>query len=1392
MANLVSVPSVIGVPVVVKKVSNDWVISFYEEFESLIFSQNDLRPEVRSLIDFTLAQNPGKGFRREVVINAFPLLCAVRPEEKCLYIGTRRLSRELALLKLHDVAPVLNDQEVDKHFFKLKEHIEKISSLSSVSFPSEIEWVTATQKLPSFLKKEEWNDVSDETQLILKQLVKKVGEYNSSLFEKVSDYGLTLVAQYDLIRVHLLKFLALLPSLDHDRSGSEVKRNLLESLRRLKADSELLTQNKKRGSRTLPFYLSFAFSLTAFISTYLPAQLLASIVRYFVRAMARRFIAGESISSSHKTLRDLRHSRREATLDQLGELVVSSKEADEYFEKVLQLIHGMKQHIPKGEKNSAGIFNAHVSIKVSALSHDFKPQAFEATYAKVAPRLKRILMEAEREDVFINVDAEHYHYRDLVLQIFAKVLRETPELKNYAQTGIVVQAYLRDGASHLNDVISLAKSRNIRMPIRLVKGAYWDAETIEGEAHQFTPPQFLNKEESDLHFRQLVHMGLENSQWIQLAVASHNLQDHAFCEALRKLRFPNAPMIEHQCLHMTYEALSHGLANMGWPTRNYMPIGNLLVGMAYLVRRIMENSSQVGILSIMRSHQKSAGLISPVEVHLQKKNTSSLNLDSFVTQLKSDFSPVRPLRLFLNHELASLETEVSALEKHFEEKQSEWLKSQHTKVYCSSRPELIIGTYQENSAEDALKAITDAEGALASNWWSKQSLCLYRVSILLKAADLMLLRRNKLAALMMYEAGKTRTEALGDVDEAIDFINYYARQEIQLQLGQQKLTNRGVFGVIAPWNFPLAIPCGMTVAPLLAGNAVVLKPAEQTPLVGQELYNILIEAGVPQGILTLIQGDGEVVGAPLVKHNRVAGIVFTGSKGVGQWIYREAGGKILNHYHHQFPMQKKIITEMGGKNAIIVTNNCELDETISGILYAAFAHAGQKCSAASRIIVHREVKEALVLRLKEAVRDLKVGSSLDPATSVNPLATENDQARVRKIVEEAKDEVIRHKGTILIDRSFERLAGFCVGPVVLEIPTHQALKKDSWAQKEIFGPVIHVIEFDSLMEAVELFNSTEYALTGGVYSQSQDDIDFLLRFLRAGNIYINRPNTGARVAIEPFGGFKLSGTGPKAGGSDYLPQFHFPLSNLEVHPHQSKFSPSSGYKLHVPRPSLISVAGRLSRFGNFSSDFMNQYELFMGVINEREKAELLQFINWTKEHLNNYLNSKHLNHVIPGQLSYNDKSLVKEAGLFVTVSAQPSFKSVCYMMGALALGTGLSIACTTAESYSTWKGILDLAWKAGFSKTNLDISLVSAHDVSELLAEPGYSFVYAGHFQNYQQELYANILGGKSLQTNMRLILSENDGQLLLSPSSVLDLFVWTRSMAVNTMRHGAPLELNT
>ncbi|MFL5784459.1 MAG: hypothetical protein ACJ76H_07625, partial [Bacteriovoracaceae bacterium] len=269
------------------------------------------------------------------------------------------------------------------------------------------------------------------------------------------------------------------------------------------------------------------------------------------------------------------------------------------------------------------------------------------------------------------------------------------------------------------------------------------------------------------------------------------------------------------------------------------------------------------------------------------------------------------------------------------------------------------------------------------------------------------------------------------------------------------------------------------------------------------------------------------------------------------------------------------------------------------------------------------------------------------------------------------------------------------------------------------------------------------------------------------------------------------GTGPKAGGIEYMREFHFPLIHQDQRFGEVKWAQDSGYTLNTPRPSLISIKGRISRFEIFSLDFMEKYELFMGSVSEKDKREIMNFIKWVKENLEDYLNGRHLNFVIPGQLSYNDKSLIKEAGLFVTVSPRPSVRALQYFLGALALGSGISVVALTAEAYDTWKSILDIAWKSGFSKSNLDVAMMSPEALQKLMRSPHYSFIWAGSYVKMHGEVYQHVFDGEALQKDMRKILSEADGVTLTDPQMILDQLVWTRSLAINTMRHGAPLELN-
>ncbi len=1370
-------------PLVSRDVDGGWVLVCPADYETLVCPDGALAAPLRELIAFATDTRAAHGFRRDVGLQGFPVLVGVFPGEKRLLVGSRRLSRELTLLDGLEAAG-----ESDP---ALREHVEAMGRLDPRHFPSEWQWVTWKERLADWTREDQWADVEELAREKLRHLVKHVQQYQPSLFERVSDWGLGLTAQFALIRIHLLKFLALLPSLDHDKNGHEVKRNLIESLRRLQDDHEKLRRQGARQAATRPLPRPYAMGLgfALQVARFLPAGLLALLVRGAVKKMAKRFIAGESIASSDRTLHSLHNSRREATLDQLGELVVSEDEADEYLKRVLAIVHGLKVHVSPGEKNAAGIPKAHVSIKVSALASDFKPQAFEATYTLVAPRLRKILVEARREQVFVNIDAEHYHYRDLVLALYRRVLLETPELHGWEGTGIVVQAYLRDGAGHLRDVVALARERGVRMPIRLVKGAYWDAETIEAEVHSHHAPQFLNKEETDLHFRQLVELALAHPAQIQLAVGSHNLQDHCFAEALRQLRHPQAPVIEHQCLHMTYEALSHGLAKMGWPTRNYMPIGNLLVGMAYLVRRIMENSSQVGVLTIMRSHNKKEALASPAKIHQEKRAQGQLVRDDLEARLDSGFKNCTPARLYVASERESFTRALAQRLALYRSKQAEW-RGQAGAVVCSSDPELVVGVLAENTAAEAEASLErSARGFREGDGWSELPL-VRRLAPLLRAADLMWRQRDDLAAHIVLEAGKTWGEALGDVDEAIDFINFYCREELRLTREEAGLIPRGPVAVIAPWNFPLAIPCGMTVGALVAGNPVILKPAEQTPLVAHMFAELLWEAGVPRSALQFLHGEGEKVGAPLVQHPAVAGVVFTGSKGVGQWIYRNAAGRFLEHPRAGRSLPKRVVAEMGGKNAIVVTNNCEQDETVSGILYSAFGHAGQKCSACSRVLVDAQVKDSLLKRLVKAVEDLEAGAATDPKVAVNPLITQADQQRVREAVRSAREEAEKHGGKVWVDRSEEDLPGWTVGPVVIELPASRARSAESWAQREIFGPVVHVVPCQGLEEMVEVFNGTEYGLTGGVYGQSQDDIDALVSRLRCGNLYVNRPNTGARVAIEPFGGFKLSGTGPKAGGRDYLRAFH---ASAEKAPSTESvaWEAGSGYQFSVPRTSQLSAAGRLARLQKCGQGVLERFEATFHRVGEGDKRALADYLRWLQGNLLSHMQAPHPNLRIPGQLSYDAKDLPREAVLLVMGAPVPRLAGVFHLLSALAAGSGVAVVCTNQASWSAWKQLVEIAWLSGFSRQNLEIYLMGEGEVQLALRRPELESVYAEGGAAFAEKVFGMALDPAGLTQHMRALHFDGEHPSFQRPSDWLSLYLVTRSFAVNTMRHGAPLDLS-
>ncbi len=1370
-------------------IKEGWTLYFYNEFTSIICDNKaQINDHVWEKVSPYLKLSDGD-FRIQLTLKSTPFLVGFFFSKKEIRFYTSKLSQELFLLQQSEI--------LDLNFSSVKElraHTELAAALQVKSFPTSIETLIATNELPDLLNDKKFLKIEERSEEIIKNLLVKLNEYNPSVFENITDFGLGLTAQYALLRIHLLKFLAILPSLDHDKKGVEVKRILIEALSRFLKDNGKARRLKKKGQvRALPNTYTLVIKFLYYVAIIFPAAALAAFIRSSVRLMAKRFIAGESIEKADKSLKSLSLTGRDVTLDQLGELVVSEREADHYKNEVLKLIRGFSLHVKKGELNKAGINRAHVSIKVSALCSDFKPHAEDYTYNLVAPRLKEILLAAKGEDVFINIDAEHYHYRDIVFKIYSKVLLETEELKDYKATGIVIQAYLRDGSNHLQEIVELAKLRGHTMPVRLVKGAYWDAETVEGDAHSFDAPQFLNKEETDIHFRQLIIKIYESHPYLKLAIASHNFSDHAFAESAKEILFPNIGEIEHQCLHMTYEALSTALAKMNWATRNYVPVGSLLVGMAYLVRRIMENSSQVGVLTIMRSHKKHQTLLSPYAIHKQKKLDGKIDRDLSISKLEDGFFNVSPLRLYLDNQRIWMEDALANFVSKDLGKEYQnpfFLNGQWRSIFSSSSPDLLVGKIKFANLDDAESALSTIDHSYHSGVWANCNWS-FRTAMLVKAASLMLARRQELSALIVYEAGKSVSEALADLDEAIDFLNFYARNEAYLQRNLTDLTSRGPTIVISPWNFPLAIPCGMVASSLVAGNTVILKSAEQTPLITQLLVDLLHEAGIPKDVLIHLPGDGETVGDFLVRDERTSTIVFTGSKAVGTYIGNCARKRLYRNKLIDKVYPVKAITEMGGKNAVIVTTNAELDETVSGILYSAFGHAGQKCSACSRVIVHHSLKNRLIQRLKDATNDLKVGESFKFDTTVNPIITKEDQHRLRVSVDEARKEAQTHNGHVIIDRSKENLPGFCVGPVIIELPYDQALKPQSFAQQELFGPILHIIGFETLDEAAKLFNCTDYALTGGIFSQSQDDIDYLLTKIESGNIYVNRAITGARVAIEPFGGFKLSGTGPKAGGRHYVLALHQTLeaSTLNSEPLQAIEEGSDTY-FDLAKPSKLSISSRKERTEKFLDLFISNFETHYQGIYGNYKDTLRDYKKWITKSFSSFMKREHKNRAIPGQISFNDYHFYAEHAVLVATSDKPELKTLIQVFSCLSVGTGFTVMARNKKAYEWWLNLRALFYQVGFSKENFEVHFVSTNDLSRTLNSPKLSvIIYDGSLGDYHNHI-GNFLddGKKDIRTRNILTIADHLKNNDFYHQALN--FIWVRSLAINTMRHGAPLDL--
>jgi RHH-type proline utilization regulon transcriptional repressor/proline dehydrogenase/delta 1-pyrroline-5-carboxylate dehydrogenase len=873
-----------------------------------------------------------------------------------------------------------------------------------------------------------------------------------------------------------------------------------------------------------------------------PAQTAAATITKAVETLAYKYIAGENITEVMKTIARLRKDGMTYTIDLLGEAVITETEAEDYLQRYLDLITQLTQQAQAWKRqegidlaNGEELPQVQVSVKLTAFYSQFDPLDPVGSKAQVCDRIRILLRKAAELSAAIHFDMEQYRYKDLTLQILKELLMEE-EFRTRTDLGITLQAYLRDSYQDLQDLIAWAKERGHPVTVRLVKGAYWDQETIKSEQNHWQQPVYNQKAATDVNYERMTQLLLENHEYLYGAIGSHNVRSQALaCAIAETLQIPPR-RFEMQVLYGMGDKLAQALVKRGHRVRVYSPYGKLLPGMAYLIRRLLENTANSSFLRQNQENRPIEELIAPPVANMDGRGdsriaptiTTSQNAPTtFQNAPDTDYADTNKR----TQAEQALNTVRNSLGKTYLPLiNGEYLETPNylDSVNPARNTELIgkVGQISVEQTEQAMKAAKEA-----FNSWKATS-ATTRANILRQAANLMEQRRHELNAWICLEVGKIIPQADGEVSEAIDFCRYYASEMERLAAGvnydlagennRYFYQPKGIAVVISPWNFPFAIATGMTVAALVTGNCTLLKPAATSSVIAAKLTEILVDAGIPKGVLQYVPGKGSQIGTYLVEHKDTYVIAFTGSREVGCRIYADAA-KLQPGQKHL----KRVIAEMGGKNAIIVDESADLDQAVVGVVQSAFGYSGQKCSACSRVIVASSIYDAFLARLIEATKSLNVGAADDPGIQMSSVIDANARDRILEYIEQAKQQ-----SELVLEMPVPE-NGYYVSPTIFSgvAPDHTI------AQEEIFGPVLAVIKADNFESALAIANGTDYALTGGLYSRTPKHIEQASREFEVGNLYINRNITGAIVARQPFGGFKLSGVGSKAGGSDYLLQF---------------------------------------------------------------------------------------------------------------------------------------------------------------------------------------------------------------------------------------------------------------
>lgn len=851
-----------------------------------------------------------------------------------------------------------------------------------------------------------------------------------------------------------------------------------------------------------------------------------------MRILGKQFVLGRTMKEALRLARPSMAKGIRYSFDMLGEAAYTEQDAKRYFDAYQAAIASLAQDTGEGELHE----RHSVSVKLSALHPRYEETQRDRVMADLVPRVVILAGTARDAGLGLTIDAEESDRLDLQLDVLEAVGAALPD---YEGLGLAVQAYQRRALPVVEWVADLARRQKRRIPVRLVKGAYWDTEIKRAQmAGLDSYPVFTRKSATDVSYLACARKMLAHGDVLYPQFASHNAHTVAAVQVMAG----TAPY-ELQRLHGMGEPLYEEiLAREGnaptAPVRIYAPVGGHEDLLAYLVRRLLENGANTSFVNRLGDDEAPIEdiIADPVDALAALKPKPHPNIpapaDLYRDRINSKgvWLEHRPARQRMYEEIESgLRLPLEATPLIAGEKFAD-STAQRT-IRNPADTEQTVGTVQEAQPFMVDRAIEIA----VESWpaWDRKG-GPERAVILDRAAEFYERDQSRLVGLMVREGGKTLRNALADHREAVDFLRYYALQA-RLEFGSGALLNgptgeenrfllraRGVFGCIAPWNFPLAIFTGEVAAALAAGNAALAKPAEQTPLIAYEAVKLMLAAGVPPEVLHFLPGTGPEVGGRLVHDKRVDGIAFTGGTDTAHMIQRNLAGR-----GGAIPV---FIAETGGLNAMIVDSTALPEQAVRDIMVSAFDSAGQRCSALRLLFVQKDIAPKLLPMLKGAMAELKVGDPMDFATDVGPVIDRD----ALDMLEGHAAQMHRTAETLLevpLPKNTERGTFFA--------PRAYKLSHASELEREFFGPILHIVTYseDRLDEVIEGINKSGYGLTLGIHSRIEETARYISARARCGNIYVNRNQVGAVVGVQPFGGQGLSGTGPKAGGPHYLHRF---------------------------------------------------------------------------------------------------------------------------------------------------------------------------------------------------------------------------------------------------------------